>query len=62
MTFLTKIGRALGLIDCTDYYTIQKDPTTGKWTIYDYDGFGVAGYSRRSDAFRGAERAGYTLI
>ena len=62
MTFLCKIGQALGLIDYKDYYTIQKDPKTGKWTIYDQAGFSVAAYSRRYDAFRGAERSGYNII
>lgn len=61
MTFLSKIGQALGLIDYTDYYTIQKTPN-GKWTIYDADGHSINSYTRRRDAFRGAERNGYTLV
>jgi hypothetical protein len=62
MTMFLKFLEKVGLYDRPDLYTIQKDPTTGKWTIYDEDGFGVAGYSRRRDAFRGAERNGFTLV
>jgi hypothetical protein len=62
MTFLTKLGRALGLIEYTDYYTVQKNPRTGKYEIYDGDGHAVRAYTRRSDAIRGAERSGLTLV
>lgn len=65
MTFLNKFMNCLkGSFenDRPDYYTIQKNPSTGKWNIYDEDGHSVGGYSRRYDAVRGASRAGYTLI
>lgn len=61
-TFLRKIGEVLGLIDYQDYYTIQKNPTDNKWIIYDADGFPVRTYARRRDAYRGAERSGFTLV
>lgn len=61
MTFLTKLGQKLGLIDYTDYYTIQRTPT-GKWSIYDQDGHSIRTYARRRDAFRGAERSGLTVV
>jgi hypothetical protein len=64
-TFLNKITRYfkenLG-VDYTDYYTVQKDPKTGKYAIYDRDGFVVRSYTRRTDAVRGAERNGFTLV
>lgn len=62
MTFLAKIGHALGLVDYKDYCTIQKNPKTGRWTIYDTDGLSITDYSRRRDAFRGAARNGLTVI
>lgn len=62
MTYLKNLLINLGIIDYEDRYTIQKNPTNGKWTIYDQDGCSIAGYSRRRDAFRGAERAGYTIV
>lgn len=48
--------------DYQDYYTIQKNPTNNKWIIYDADGFPVRTYARRRDAYRGAERSGFTLV
>jgi hypothetical protein len=41
-------------------YLILKAPN-GKWGIYDEDGFALRTYSRRRDAIRGAERAGYNV-
>lgn len=59
--YINKFLTTIGLIDRPDYYTVQKHPS-GYWIIYDEDGFGVGSYTRRRDAIRGAERAGYTLI
>jgi hypothetical protein len=42
-------------------YMVVKNPE-GKWGIYDEDGFSLRTYSRRRDAIRGAERAGYTIV
>jgi hypothetical protein len=47
--------------DYTDSYTVQKTPE-GRWAIYDKDGHSINDYSRRRDAIRGAERAGYNLV
>lgn len=62
MTFLKRILYSLGILDYIDYYTIQKSPIDGKWNIYDSDGFAIRSYTRRRDAYRGAERSGFTLI
>lgn len=65
MTFLKSLFTKLtygAFTDRPDYYTIQKHPITGKWAIYDEDGHAVNTYTRRRDAFRGAERNGYTLV
>lgn len=65
MTFLKSLVEGIRDFinpEYTDYYTVQKNPSDGKWYIYDADGFGVRGYNRRRDAYRGAERAGLTLI
>jgi hypothetical protein len=56
-----KIKSFFGLYDRPDYYTIQKTPA-GKWGIYDEDGHTINAYTRRRDAYRGAERANLTLV
>ena len=42
-------------------YTIQKT-MDGKWGIFDLRGQSLRTYTRRTDAERGATRAGYTLV